>query len=119
MGILVKIRDDMEGTIGPDDRIKSKSLTQADREKLDKGREIASKILENMGARDIWSSRPSAAHPGGTCRIGLVVNSDLETRLKTLFVVDASVIPEPWGLPPTLTITALARRLSRHLEGVV
>jgi choline dehydrogenase-like flavoprotein len=33
-----------------------------------------------------------------------------------LFVCDASVIPESWGLPPTLTLLALADRLVAHLQ---
>ncbi|MFP4474855.1 MAG: GMC family oxidoreductase N-terminal domain-containing protein [Desulfatibacillaceae bacterium] len=119
-GLLVKVRDSMEGAISADEKIASKPLTAADREKLRQGYDIAEKVLKKMGARGIWASRESAAHPGGTCRIGHVVDSDLQTRkYENLFVADASVIPEPWGLPPTLTVASLARRLSRRLAGLL
>jgi choline dehydrogenase-like flavoprotein len=57
---------------------------------------------------------------GGSAKIGDVVDSNLATEIDGLFVCDCSVIPEAWGLPPTLTILALARRLARQLsDGVV
>ncbi|MEW5733455.1 MAG: GMC family oxidoreductase N-terminal domain-containing protein [Thermodesulfobacteriota bacterium] len=115
VGLLVKVRDDMEGSISADEKIGSKPLTPVDQAKLRLGEKISCRLLANIGAKNIWSSLPSAAHPGGTCRIGKVVDRNLETRIKNLFVADASVIPEPWGLPPTLTVLSLARRLSRHL----
>lgn len=115
VGLLVKVRDDMEGSISADEKIGSKPLTPADQAKIRLGEKISCQLLENIGAKKIWSSLPSAAHPGGTCRIGKVVDKNLQTRVKNLFVADASVIPEPWGLPPTLTVMALGRRLSRHL----
>jgi choline dehydrogenase-like flavoprotein len=56
------------------------------------------------------------AHPGGTAAIGEVVNKNLETRIKGLFVSDASVLPTSPGLPPIVTIVALAKRLSKLLK---
>ena len=119
VGMLVKARDDMDGGISPEEKILSKPLSENDRKKLKIGEDVATDILKNMGAKNIWASNASAAHPGGTCGIGRVVNSDLETRIKNFFVVDASVIPEPWGLPPTLTVASLARRLSGHIENTI
>jgi choline dehydrogenase-like flavoprotein len=29
--------------------------------------------------------------------------------------MDTSIIPEPWGLPPTVTVVAMAKRLAKHL----
>jgi hypothetical protein len=29
--------------------------------------------------------------------------------------MDTTIIPEPWGLPPTVTIVAMAKRLANHL----
>jgi choline dehydrogenase-like flavoprotein len=45
-----------------------------------------------------------------------VVNTNLETDIKGLFVCDASVFPESTGLPPILTITALAKRLANKIK---
>ncbi|MEW6079903.1 MAG: GMC family oxidoreductase N-terminal domain-containing protein [Thermodesulfobacteriota bacterium] len=114
VSIMTKARDVMDGVIDVDGRI-SKPLTAQDREKLNRGKIMARKILKNMGARDIWNGALGAAHPGGTCRIGHIVDSDLQTRYKNLFVSDGSVIPFEFGLPPVLTILTMSRRLSGHL----
>jgi len=111
---MAKARDDMHGEISITGKV-TKPLTLDDHHKLNIGKAVSRKILLNAGATDIWYSVNAAAHPGGTCRIGEIVNSDLETNVKNLFVVDGSVIPEPWGLPPVLTIICLARRLSQRL----
>ena len=116
VSIMTKVRDVMDGVIDVDGRI-SKPLTGQDREKLNRGKIMARKILKNMGAKDIWNGALGAAHPGGTCRIGHIVDTNLETRYKNLFVSDGSVIPFEFGLPPVLTILSLSRRLSRHLMG--
>lgn len=115
IGLLIKVKDDMGGMISIDEKITDKPLTIDDHFKINKGKAIAMGILENLGAKDIWHSGNAAAHPGGTCRIGHIVDKNLETKYKNLYVADASVIPEPWGLPPTLTVTALSRRLSKRL----
>ena len=104
----------IDGVIDIDGRI-SKPLTGQDREKLNRGKIMARKILKNIGATDIWNGALGAAHPGGTCRIGHIVDANLETRYKNLFVSDGSVIPFEFGLPPVLTIISLSRRLSGHL----
>jgi len=119
IGLLVKIKDDICGKITKDDKIMSKPLTNNDLQKFENGKVISQNILKHLGASDIWATKVSAAHPGGTCRIGHIVNKNLETRYKNLFVVDASVIPEPWGLPPTLTIISLARRLTNYIQEVL
>ncbi|MGV7223994.1 MAG: GMC oxidoreductase [Nitrospinales bacterium] len=56
-----------------------------------------------------------AAHPGGTVKVGEALDSNLQTEFDNLYVCDCSVIPEAWGLPPTLTILGLGKRLSRYL----
>jgi len=43
------------------------------------------------------------------------VDKNLETRIKGLFIADASVIPQAPGRPPILTIVALAKRLSKNI----
>ena len=118
LGLMTKISDDLEGSVGINEQI-TKRLTSDDHYKIEKGRAISRKILRNLGAKDIWFAGYGAAHPGGTCRIGAVVDENLETQYKNLFVSDASVIPEQWGLPPVLSVVCLGRRLSTHLEGKV
>ena len=80
---------------------------------------MAKAILREAGAHHIFKSWHFAAHPGGSVRIGDGVDADLQTKTPGLYVCDASVIPEPWGLPPTLTLLCLGKRLGQHLAGGV
>ena len=84
---------------------------------MSRGYERARKILENAGAKDIFRTGYLAAHPGGTVKIGELVDSSLKTEFDNLYVCDCSVIPEAWGLPPTATIISLGKRLAKHLAG--
>ena len=112
--IMVKIKDDLGGRLTDTGGVR-KSLTAADRSKLKAGFEAASRVLRAAGATDIYKTGVLAAHPGGTAKIGEVVDSNLKTRIGNLYVCDCSVIPEAWGLPPTFTLVALGKRLARHL----
>lgn len=109
LSIMVKIRDDIGGHIGP--RWVNKSLTPADRDKFKTGIALAEKILSATGAHGIFKTHHFAAHPGGSVRIGAGVDRHLRTAIPGLYVCDASVIPEPWGLPPTLTLLCLGKQL--------
>ena len=113
LSVMVKIRDEIGGAVGQ--RWADKRLTPADRDKLDRGVAMARRILEHAGARRVFSTWHFAAHPGGSVRIGAGVDAGLETPTPGLFVCDASVIPAPWGLPPTLTLLALGKRLGQRL----
>ncbi len=113
--IVVEIEDGPSGEINSTGKIK-KSLSEDDSKKLTKGREIARKILENAGAKDIWFSQIAGVHPGGGCKIGSVVNSDLSTRIQNLYVCDASVLPESMAIPPVMSILALGKRLAKHID---
>ena len=117
LSLMVKIRDEISGHIGP--RWVNKALQPADRKKLKQGISLARDILAAAGARRVFKSWHFAAHPGGSIRIGSGVgsgvDSDLQTPTPNLFVCDASVIPEAWGLPPTLTLLCLGQRLGAHL----
>ncbi len=115
--IMIKIRDDLAGRITDSGGVRKK-LTDADRAKLMKGYEIAKKILKKAGATGIYKTWYLAAHPGGTVKIGEFLDSNLKVKnYENLYVCDCSVIPEPWGLPPTLTLVCLGKRLAKHLAG--
>jgi choline dehydrogenase-like flavoprotein len=114
LSIMVKIRDGIGGRIGQ--RWVDKTLQPADRDKFAKGIETARGILAQAGARQVFASHHFAAHPGGSLRIGEQVDGGLQTATPGLYVCDASVIPEPWGLPPTLTLLALGKRLGKQLS---
>jgi choline dehydrogenase-like flavoprotein len=114
LSLMIKIKDDIGGRITNRGGVR-KDLVESDYKKLDDGYEHAKKILKNAGAKKIGKSRVFAAHPGGTAKIGDVVDTNLKTKHDNLYVCDCSVIPEAWGLPPTLTILGLGKRLSKHL----
>ena len=63
----------------------------------------------------------ASSHPQGTLRMGndshgAVVNSYGEAHaVKGLFVVDASLFPTSIGIPPMLTIAAMADRIAQRL----
>jgi choline dehydrogenase-like flavoprotein len=120
MGIMTKVRDGLSGRVNLDSTI-SKNITNDERYKLDKGANIAEKILKQAGAKpeSIYTAPIGAAHPGGTARIGQAVNTELETQIKNLYVCDASIIPEPCGLPPVWMIIAFGKRLARRLSSMV
>jgi choline dehydrogenase-like flavoprotein len=111
--LMVKIRDEIGGSIGP--RWVNKSLQASDKSRFQHGAKLARAILSEAGARQIFQSWHFAAHPGGSVRIGEGVDHHLQSQTKNLFVCDASVIPKAWGLPPTLTLLCLGKRLADHL----
>ena len=115
-GIMVKAGDDMEGRLNLDGTF-SKPLTGNDRKKLDTGAAISEEILVKSGCHpaSIVSTRVRGAHPGGACRIGTVVDTNLETKIKGLYVSDASIFPKALGAPPVGTIVAMNKRLAKHL----
>ena len=117
LGIMAKTADDSTGRIYPDGSF-SKTITDADRKRLDRGAEVSKEILLKAGAdsKSIVHSAIAGGHPGGTAAIGEIVDKDLQTEVNSLFVCDASVLPKAPGLPPILTIVALAKRLAKTLD---
>lgn len=116
LGMMVKIKDEMEGGVDENGVI-NKKVTVQDKKRLEKGNLIAKEILIKAGVdpKSIIITPPRGAHPGGTAPIGLTVDKNHETKIKNLFVADASVLPEAPGLPPILTIIALSKRLAKIL----
>lgn len=112
LSLMVKAGDDLGGSLI--DGV-HKRFSAADRHKLSRGVTLASEILSGAGAKNIFTSRITSAHPGGAIAIGQQVDTNLETEIGGLYVCDASVLPAPWGLPPTTSIMCLALRLGRHL----
>ncbi len=96
--IMIKIRDRLGGRVSNNGWI-NKKLTKEDKQKLDKGAKHAKRILNNAGATDFYRSWTIAAHPGGTAKIGDIVNTDLKTEIDNLYICDCSVMPQEWGLP--------------------
>ncbi len=117
MGIMTKTSDDPTGSVHQDGSI-SKAVTEDDWSRLNEGADISKQILTKAGADSskFVVSKPQGAHPGGTAAIGKIVDENLQTRMDNLFVCDASVLPESPGMPPIVTIVALAKRLAKTLQ---
>ena len=115
--IMVKTPDQCKGFVTRDgDVVKINTIT--DIRYLSEGVATAGMILEKMGVdpNTIGSTVYRGAHPGGTAKIGEIVDSNLETKISNLFVCDASVLPVSPGKPPILTILALSKRLADYLK---
>lgn len=117
IGVLVKIKDELGGYVDENGQV-SKHLTAADMEKIDMGAGIAGSVLAEAGCdrKSIVRGEIRGAHPSGTCRIGEVVDENLETRLKNLYVCDAGIFPEALDRPTVITLIAFGKRLGDHLR---
>ncbi len=113
--IMIKARDELGGRLTERGGVR-KRLNETERVRLLGGYQRAREILVNAGAKNIYKTWYLAVHPGGTAKINEVVDSNLETEVQNLYVCDCSVIPEAWGLPPSLTLLALGKRLGKHLS---
>ena len=114
LSLMVKIKDDDIGSVRG--QHVHKVLTAQDRAKLQHGFRICETILKEAGATSVYSSPIMAAHPGGTAAIDVVVDRHLESSIRGLHILDASVIPGPWGLPPVWTLLALGQYLANVLS---
>ncbi len=114
--IMVKAKDVQSGRLTDRGGVRKK-LTGTDLDKLFHGYANARRILREAGATDIYKTWYLAAHPGGTVKIGQLLDANLQSQYRNLYVCDCSVVPEAWGLPPVLTVAALGKRLARHLAG--
>ena len=44
-----------------------------------------------------------------------MLDKDCQTPIQNCYCMDTTIIPEPWGLPPTVTVVAMAKRLAKHM----
>ena len=116
LGMMVKIKDESSGKVKKDSVVKYNTLN--DVKLLSEGSAIAGSILTKAGVdpKTLVSTHARGAHPGGTASIGRAVDKNLETEINGLFVADASVFPMSPGVPPILTIVALAKRLGEYIK---
>jgi choline dehydrogenase-like flavoprotein len=113
--IMVKSKDELGGKLTDKGGVR-KILDKKEKQKLQRGYVRAKAILKNAGAKGIFKTPYLASHPGGTVKVGDLLDSNLMTKYQNLFVCDCSVIPEAWGLPPTTTIIGLGKRLAKYLS---
>ncbi len=120
LGILMMTKDRVEGRVNADGSF-SKPIDEDCWAKLNKGTVIAEQILQGAGVRreDLTALTCFAAHQVASVRIGGLLDNDCQTPIKRCYCMDASVIPEEWGLPPVVTTVSLAKRLAKHLTASV
>jgi choline dehydrogenase-like flavoprotein len=113
---MIKIKDEISGGVTMEGRI-SKPLTPRDRFRLNHASIVARKILVKAGCDpdSIFVGPLRGTHPCATVRIGEMLDENLQSEVKNLYVCDASSFPEALDRPTVLTIIGLARRLSEHL----
>lgn len=116
ISFMIKVPDNLKGHVYFNDV--TKGIDFEDASLLARGAAIAGSILVQAGAdiESISSTHVRGAHLISSARIGDVVDSNLETEIKNLYVADGSVLPEAPGLPPIYTILALSRRLGAYLS---
>ena len=61
------------------------------------------------------STRPCSTNQPTARTLALASRKDCQTEIKNCYCMDTTIIPEPWGLPPTVTVVAMAKRLAAHL----
>jgi len=116
LGVMIKIKDQVSGGITMEGEI-SKPMTEADKFKLNHAAIVCRRILLKAGADPdtIFMTPLRGTHPSGTVRLGHMVDQNLQTQVKNLYVCDASVFPEALDRPTVLTIIGLGKRLADHL----
>ncbi len=125
--IEVAVRDENAGEIKVDNKGKltiDKPFTDQDKTRRDSGRELISNILTNEGAKKIYASSFAVGlHLMGGSVIGTdpkrsVVDPEFRVHgYNNMFVADSSIYPNAPGINPSLTIMALAQKLSEQLIG--
>ncbi|MGV7929442.1 MAG: GMC family oxidoreductase N-terminal domain-containing protein [Spirochaetota bacterium] len=115
LGVMIKLKDDISGGVYPGHI--SKQLTVGDRSRLTKAEAVCKKILLRAGAgsSDMFTRPLMGTHPSGTVRIDTMLDRNLMTGVKGLYVCDASVFPESLDRPTVLTIIGLGKRLAAHI----
>jgi len=111
VGILID--DSMGGEIAEDGSY-HKRLTAEELMKLRRAEQIAIRILEHAGARNLFKTRLVAGIPGGVVRVNDHVDRDLQTRIRDLYVCDHSLISDV-KITPTVTLICLGRYLAKRL----
>ncbi len=115
VSLMIKMADEENGNVERD-KVR-KTLTARDQEILKHGVADCREILQAMGVReeDIILGTLNSGHPGGMLPLTPSEADTLHSPLlpDNLYVADASLLPQALGLPPILTIMALAKRIAK------
>lgn len=113
-GMFVKLCDSPQGRVDRRGHI-HKKLNEQDEARMARGVDKAIRIMKKAGVdpSTLSIAKGIGGHPGGTAAIGRVVDNRLQTKINNLYVCDNSVMPRSGGVPPVLTIIAMAKKMSR------
>ena len=115
VGVMVKIADEGGGRV--EERRVRTHLTSVDRLRLEEGAALARELLAGTGVdpESTFEGILNGGHPGGTLPLTHATALTLhDERLpENVYVADATLFPRSLGLPPILTIVALATRVAR------
>ena len=114
ISLMVKMSDDSCGS--SEKRAIHKKLSDADRQRLKRGVRQCRRILSEMGTakEDMFLGILNAGHPGGMLPLTEDTKDCLHDRSLpvNLYAADCSLFPHSEGLPPILTIMALAMKVA-------
>ena len=117
ISLMIKLADEEKGDVHHNHM--QKHLTVLDKQRLQLGVKECREILLNMGVneQDIFLGTLNAGHPGGMLPLSEAEAETLHSPLlpDNLYVCDASLLPQSLGLPPILTIMALAKRIAKQI----
>lgn len=118
ISLFNKAHDDGIGWLTWDGKV-SKTVTPADQERLDYIRYTDERIMKAVGCHPSTithngfshiSGGLTFGHPGGTNKVGVVVDNKLETyKYRNCFVADIGSLPAAPARPPVLTLVCLAK----------
>ena len=117
VSMMIKLADVEQGDVV--NKKMKKTLTATDHEYLKKGVDDCREILLRLGAteKDIFLGTLNAGHPGGMLPLTAAEAESLHSPLlpDNMYVADATILPQALGLPPILTIMALAKRIAKNI----
>ncbi len=117
VGMMIKLADTENGVVNVDGTV-SKSLTDADKERLEDAKVEAKGIMETSGVVGPFvDGMIHGGHLGGTVPL---TSEDVETMHPAwlpddLWVADLSLMPRSQGMPTMLTTAALSLRVAKRI----
>ena len=117
VSLMIKLADAEQGDVHGGHMLKT--LTEADHQYLKRGVDDCREVLLRLGAKedDIFLGTLNAGHPGGMLPLTAAEAETLHSPLlpDNVYVADATILPQALGLPPILTIMAIAMRIAKLL----
>ena len=121
VSLMIKLADVEQGDVHHNRM--QKVLTPLDHQRLQQGVADCHEILMQLGTRqqDIFLGILNAGHPGGMLPLTSAEAETFHSPLlpDNLYVCDATILPQSLGLPPMLTIMAMAKRIAKIIKGTM